>query len=42
MPVYQDNYGNRGDIVLKFKVQMPLYLPIINKEMCETYLKKTN
>lgn len=39
MPAHGTNNDERGDIVLKFKIQMPRYLPETSKELCETMSK---
>lgn len=39
MPYYRENCDKRGDIVIKFNIQMPLNLSEINYEQdCKTFL----
>lgn len=34
MPIYEDSSDKRGDLILKFKIKMPDYLPVTNNEIC--------
>lgn len=35
MPFYQQNCDRRGDIILRFEIQLPLYINSVkNKEIC--------
>lgn len=40
MPIYGDSGDKRGDLMLKFKIKMPDYLPVTNNEIC-TYLSES-
>lgn len=46
MPVFhgENNGGsnNRGDIILKFKIEMPRYLTVSNEEEIRKALSETN
>lgn len=41
MPVYGDTCDKRGNIVLRFIIKMPHYIPMLSKEFCEK-LSETN
>lgn len=42
MPAYGNNYVKRGDIILRFKIEMPLYNTDINKTMCDMLKSNIN
>lgn len=39
MPVYGNNDGKRGNIVMRFKIENTLFNLGINKKICENTLK---
>lgn len=41
MPIYGDNSDKRGNIVLRFKINLPRYLSIENNTICKV-LSETN